>query len=79
VARFWKTTPMMLAAMPEIEFRRMREFAIRSIDAENAAIDAENAAIEAAKRGAATPGRGPKPGDTIVDRKRGKPSIDDGF
>ena len=63
---------MMLAAMPEIEFRRMREFAIRSIDA-------ENAAIEAAKRGAATPGRGPKPGDTIVDRKRGKPSIDDGF
>ena len=61
-----------MKALPEIEFRRMREFAVRTIEA-------ENKAIEDAKMGAKTPGRGPKPGDTIVDRKRGQRDIDDNF
>jgi len=61
VARFWRMIPAALKGLPEIEFRRMREFAVR-------AIESEAAAIEAAKLGVPTPGRGrPKPGDTIVD------------
>ncbi len=70
VARFWKTFPVSLKNLPEIEFRRMREFAIRSIEA-------DRKAMEDAKMGAPTPGRGPKPGDKIVDRQPGKPDIDD--
>jgi len=60
VARFWRTTPAAMEALSEVEYRRMREFAIR-------AIEDENAAIEAAKMGVPTPGRGPKPGDTVED------------
>jgi len=61
VALFWKMTPAALKLLPEVEFRRMREFAVRTIEA-------QNEAIEAAKRGVPTPGRKqPKPGDTVVD------------
>jgi len=71
VARFWKTTPLALGTVPEIEYKRMREYAIR-------AMDEQAKQVEAARRGAPTPGRkGPKPGDTIVERKRGQPDIDD--
>jgi hypothetical protein len=73
VARFWRTTPMILKLLPEIEFKRLREYALRSIEG-------ENKAIESAQMGARTPGRGnPKPGDTIVERKRGQRDIDDDF
>ena len=66
VARWWKTTPTAMLAVPEREFRIMAEFMERS---EKARAEA----IEAARLGAPTPGRSqrgrPKPGDTIVDGK----------
>jgi hypothetical protein len=66
VARFWRTLPIALKPLPEIEFRRMREFAVRSIEA-------ESKAVEAAKMGIPTPGRrgNPPSGD--------QRDIDDGF
>ena len=62
VAMFWRKIPQDLLFLPEQELRRMREFAIRTREA-------EREAIEAAKMGVPTPGKGPKPGDTVVGGK----------
>jgi hypothetical protein len=59
-AHFWRTIPEALRHLAEVEYQRMREYAIRYREA-------ERDAAEAAKLGPRTPGRGPKPGDTVIE------------